>query len=112
MKALALALALTLGACASVPAAVPTPRDARVVLAQAIVYAEDAAAATKAVCTFSPTGEACEYLIKALDALFAKGAEIEKALNAGEDMAEEVADLERALKVVLDQARAIVKRLV
>jgi hypothetical protein len=111
VKALALALALTLGACASAPS-VPTPKDARAVLAQAIEYGQDAAAATKAVCTFSPTGEACEYLIKVLDTLFEKAVEIEAALNAGEDMSEEVADLERALKVVLDQARAIVKRLV
>jgi hypothetical protein len=111
MKALTLVSVLFLFSCAS-NASLPTPRDARVVLAQSIVYAEDAAAATKAVCTFSPTGDACEYLIKVLDELFAKGAKIEAALNAGEDMSEEIADLERALKVVLDQARAIVKRLV
>lgn len=105
MRALVLALVLLTG-CAS---AAPQPKDARAVLYQAVEYAQAAAEATKAVCTFQSSGEACEYLIGLLDKAFAKGAQIEAALNAGEDVSAAVKELEDELKAVESMAQSILK---
>lgn len=109
MKVLALVTALCLGSCAG---GVPEPKDARAVLAQAIVYAQDAAEVTKTICTLQPDGKPCLYMVLALDEIFARGAQIEAALNAGEDMAEEVAQLEAELQFLVAQARNLLKGMV
>lgn len=109
MKVLALVAALCLSACAG---NVPTPKDARAVLTQAIAYAQDAAEVTKTVCTIQPEGKPCLYLVLVLDEIFARGAKIEAALNAGEDMAEEVAALEADLQFLVAQAKNLLKGLV
>lgn len=109
MRTWALAAVLFLGACAG---NVPEPKDARAVLAKAISYAQDAAEATKVVCSIEPDGKPCLYLVLALDEIFTRGAQIEQALNAGEDMADEVAALEAELRRLAAQAHNILKGMV
>ena len=105
----ALAGALAIKLLSGCAGSVPEPKDARMVLATAVGYAQTAAEATKLVCSVDPEGKPYDILMNALDKAFAAGAAIEAALNRGEDVSDQVEALEQSLMGIYETAQVMLK---